>query len=851
MRREQVLKVCLNHALDRNVEYVPKDERSFVFGVADFSEGEMAKERLCLRFKNAEVAGEFKRAVDEAVGNCTASADASFRSTDDDDVIVVSETQVTPEEEKFAKSLGLPAKFLAYKQLPDCACAQCKKDDEYLKELFASDSKPAQSSTTTPGKSSFALKPPTLAQPKSTPETTPATAPPPKFSFSSPNMAAFGTTATTVIPFGSSGSNASSGSFGTPLSSTGNSLASPAPSAGSSLFGTPVSSTTSLFGTNSNRIFGNGAPPTGGSIFGGGTTYNSPNTTTAAATAVGSTTNLFGSNSTTSNTGLFGGTTFNSPSTTTAAATTVGSTTNLFGSNSTTSNSGIFGTTFNSPSTTTAAATTVGSTTNLFGSSSTTSNTGIFGGTAFNSPSTTTVGSTANLFGSSSTSSNTSIFGGTNFSFAPPSKPFQPATTTGTGLFGGVSKSSSTVATSDGADANEIVLKCDTNLSFSSLASNVKIDAKPSFTMKTVTDETFSFLGAGAPVFQSTAGKGTANGKDDEGDDEGGTNDDYDPHYEPIVPLPEQIVVTTGEEDEDALFNDRAKLFRYVADTKEWKERGVGQLKVLYHREKHTYRLLLRREQVHKLVLNQLVTKDLELKAMTTEKSWMWVGYNFVDDETNLEKLAVRFKKPETALEFRTVVERATEQLRLAETEEKKSHTNESDGEVPVTVSNFGEGHYEGYYEEANKYSEGEEDDDDVEEEEDDEKTIMFVKECTLSERLRDDGEWQEIGKGDLQVYYDPDVFGARIQVNDEYGKVMSVTLIGINTIMESEGNECTWKAREWTTDMQMRNLKATFADESAAQEFHSNYFEGLNYAQQVGLVDESPVQCASDDTDE
>lgn len=29
-----------------------------------------------------------------------------------------------------------------------------------------------------------------------------------------------------------------------------------------------------------------------------------------------------------------------------------------------------------------------------------------------------------------------------------------------------------------------------------------------------------------------------------------GVEDEYDPHYEPIVPLPDKIVVTTGEEDE-------------------------------------------------------------------------------------------------------------------------------------------------------------------------------------------------------------------------------------------------------------------------------------------------------------
>lgn len=31
---------------------------------------------------------------------------------------------------------------------------------------------------------------------------------------------------------------------------------------------------------------------------------------------------------------------------------------------------------------------------------------------------------------------------------------------------------------------------------------------------------------------------------------DGGAEEEYDPHFEPIVPLPDKIVVTTGEEDE-------------------------------------------------------------------------------------------------------------------------------------------------------------------------------------------------------------------------------------------------------------------------------------------------------------
>lgn len=97
-------------------------------------------------------------------------------------------------------------------------------------------------------------------------------------------------------------------------------------------------------------------------------------------------------------------------------------------------------------------------------------------------------------------------------------------------------------------------------------------------------------MGAGAPVFESAIKnpkkKSAANESHNESDDEAAeanAEEEYDPHYEPIVPLPDAITVSTGEEEETILFGERAKLFRYDADTKEWKERGVGQLKILYH----------------------------------------------------------------------------------------------------------------------------------------------------------------------------------------------------------------------------------------------------------------------------
>jgi E3 SUMO-protein ligase RanBP2 len=45
------------------------------------------------------------------------------------------------------------------------------------------------------------------------------------------------------------------------------------------------------------------------------------------------------------------------------------------------------------------------------------------------------------------------------------------------------------------------------------------------------------------------------------------------------------------------VFCERSKLFR--KDGNEYKERGIGEMKILYHPERNTYRLLFRREKVN------------------------------------------------------------------------------------------------------------------------------------------------------------------------------------------------------------------------------------------------------------
>lgn len=88
-------------------------------------------------------------------------------------------------------------------------------------------------------------------------------------------------------------------------------------------------------------------------------------------------------------------------------------------------------------------------------------------------------------------------------------------------------------------------------------------------------------------VFKSKSpAKAQANvstGLEDVSDDENVEEEENNTYFTPVIPLPDKIEVKSGEEDEDVLYTHRAKLYRFRE--KEWRERGLGDIKILRHRQ--------------------------------------------------------------------------------------------------------------------------------------------------------------------------------------------------------------------------------------------------------------------------
>jgi len=135
------------------------------------------------------------------------------------------------------------------------------------------------------------------------------------------------------------------------------------------------------------------------------------------------------------------------------------------------------------------------------------------------------------------------------------------------------------------------------------------------------------------------------------------------PGWTPSVTLDVKDCVATGEEDEEELYSQRSKLYRFRDG--EWKERGLGDAKLLQHRETRRVRFMLRQEKTGKIVGNHYVLGvppycDLQPNA-GNKKCWVWSTPDYSEEEPEVERFALRFGTPELAEAFKVAFDNAKE----------------------------------------------------------------------------------------------------------------------------------------------------------------------------------------------
>ncbi len=145
-----------------------------------------------------------------------------------------------------------------------------------------------------------------------------------------------------------------------------------------------------------------------------------------------------------------------------------------------------------------------------------------------------------------------------------------------------------------------------------------------------------------------------------------------DPNYNPeeevaegnwkIVDLP-QVTIETGEKDEEEIFKARAKLYRWREE--QWKERGIGDFRILRNKVTGKYRGVLRQDQTLKIrclfYIHGHGLCNLQ-RLKTAEKSMFWTCADFSEEKLSLDRFCIRLKTDEDVESFTKAFNNALEE---------------------------------------------------------------------------------------------------------------------------------------------------------------------------------------------
>ncbi|KAF3910870.1 hypothetical protein ABW20_dc0106729 [Dactylellina cionopaga] len=156
---------------------------------------------------------------------------------------------------------------------------------------------------------------------------------------------------------------------------------------------------------------------------------------------------------------------------------------------------------------------------------------------------------------------------------------------------------------------------------------------------------------------------GSSKKKDVKKDDEDEVEASPDIHFEPVVTL-QKVEAQTNEELEDTNFKMRAKLFKFDKDSREWKERGTGDVKLLKHKENKKTRLVMRRDKTLKVCANHYITPDMKLTPnVGSDRSWVWnVAADVSEGVPEAQTLAIRFANSDNANLFKEAFMKAQQE---------------------------------------------------------------------------------------------------------------------------------------------------------------------------------------------
>ena len=189
---------------------------------------------------------------------------------------------------------------------------------------------------------------------------------------------------------------------------------------------------------------------------------------------------------------------------------------------------------------------------------------------------------------------------------------------------------------------------------FADLANQNK-DSPFTFAGTDGSNELFGKLKASAPTIFGSASPSKPRENPSQTSTHEDGEDEFVPtaEFAPVIPLPPLVEVKKGDEDDNTIYQVRAKLLRFDNTTNEWKERGLGDIKILQNKMKaNKVRVVMWREQIHKLACNHYILKEMKIDFyQKNPKILMWSAFDHAEGEGKTEMFVCKFGKEEQVME--------------------------------------------------------------------------------------------------------------------------------------------------------------------------------------------------------
>jgi len=115
----------------------------------------------------------------------------------------------------------------------------------------------------------------------------------------------------------------------------------------------------------------------------------------------------------------------------------------------------------------------------------------------------------------------------------------------------------------------------------------------------------------------------------------------------------EKVTVKSGEEDEEEKFKGKCKAYRFDEGENEWKERAVGEMRLLKNSEGRA-RMVLRQDVILKIRVCINLKECGPLRVHSgSDKAWVFTGMDYSEEvDSTRETICLKFANKDEAKKF-------------------------------------------------------------------------------------------------------------------------------------------------------------------------------------------------------